>query len=485
MAQLSTERTLGLFYRARVRDAMNTRVVTCSPETGARELAHLMRQNQYGSVVVVEDGQPRGIVTERDLVYKVLTDVTTDHTAREIMSSPLVTVTADDHVYYAVHLMMKHRCRRLVVVDPVGQPAGMISMQGLLRLEGVEGRLVNDHIDQAQSVDELCSVRAEIDDFVRKLFMGEVDSRTLTELVTDYNDAVTRRMLVLTEQRLRRARRAPAIRYAWVCFGSEGRKEQVLRGDQDNGIVIADFSQTPGAWDYFAELSAEMNADLAVCGYDLCDGGVMAREVKYSGTLSAWQDRVRKLVGQTNEGERLRDLTIFLDCRHVGGDVTLVNQLWETTFREFVREPLALRSLAEDALGKPVPINFLGRFQYDRDARGRKGIDVKKRGMLPLVAAVKVLAIDAGVRVTSTAERIIQLAGGGVLDEQVATDLLSALDLFLRLKLQDSLQQVFDGERPTSFAYPDEWTEWERADLKRAFHAVEKVQDSLRLRYQL
>ena len=105
--------------------------------------------------------------------------------------------------------------------------------------------------------------------------------------------------------------------------------------------------------------------------------------------------------------------------------------------------------------------------------------------LLPLVAAVKVLAMDAGIRLASTAERIVQLARHEVLEEQTAADLLSALDLFLHIKLQDSLQQVFDGERPTNFAYPDEWTAWERADLKRAFGAVEKVQDTLRLRYQL
>ncbi|MHB1343207.1 MAG: CBS domain-containing protein, partial [Thermoleophilia bacterium] len=122
MSGITAEQSAGIFYKTRVRDVMTYAAVTCREDTHVGEMARLMKSHNTGSVVVVdEDDRPLGIVTERDMVYKVVATSAGDLTAREIMSSPPVMVQPDDFVYQAISLMMRRRCRRLIVAHETGE----------------------------------------------------------------------------------------------------------------------------------------------------------------------------------------------------------------------------------------------------------------------------------------------------------------------------------------------------------------------------
>jgi len=462
-----------------------------------QEMATVMREHGMGSLVIVDDdNRPLGIVTERDLVYKVVAAGRPDATAGEIMSAPPVSVTPDTPLYLAVDLMLRRRCRRLVVVGEDGRLTGLLSMRDLFQLQTNEPGTLLERIEGAESVAELGRAREDMDRLVQRLYLADVAGPAIAGLVTDCNDAITRRVLQLNEARLAgKGRRRPEGTYAWVCFGSQGRREQVLRGDQDNGLIVGTPRMDQETEVYFRELAGRSNEDLATCGFPLCDGGVMAREDKYFGSLEGWRERVHLLVHNAQDGETLRDLTVFLDMRHVAGDRTLVEELVDLSLRELSGYPYAVRALAEDATSKPVPVNFLGRLQYERDGRGRRGLNIKKYAMLPLLAGVKALAVNNGVRATATIERLARLQELGVLERESTGALTMAQELFLRLKLQTSLEEVFSGDdrEPGGageaagghFVYPQEWSAWERQNLKNALKSIERLHSLLRFHFML
>src|SRR5665811_56087 len=236
---------------------------------------------------------------------------------------------------------------------------------------------------------------------------------------------------------------------------------------------------------YYRELARRVNEDMAAYGFALCEGGVMAREDKYFGTASEWRQGIAELVSGCGDGKKLRDLTIILDMRHLAGDEHLTSDLWQHTLRCMHANPPAMRALAEDATSKGIPLNFLGRFRYEKDPEGRRGINVKKFGMLPLTAGVKAVAIEHRVTGTATPERITALEHQGVLERNSAADLRFAHELFLRLKLQASVETVFHQQADTHFFYPEDWTDLERSNLRRAFRAVDSLLSFLRVRYSL
>jgi CBS domain-containing protein len=487
MSGISPEQTVGIFYKTRVRDVMTAATITCSEDTHVSEMAHLMKSHNTGSVVVIDgDDRPLGIVTERDMVYKVVAAGAGDLSAGEIMSSPPVTVEPDDFLYQAIGLMTRRRCRRLIVTRETGELAGFISMRDLMRLQAYDHRIIMERVAKAKTVDQLREIRPEIDEFVHRLFLADVDGPTLAEILTDFNDAVSQRIIFMAELHLRAEDVRPPLRtFAWITFGSEGRQEQVLRGDQDNGIIIEDGEDEEKARTYYRELAARVNDDMAAYGFDLCDGGVMAREDKYFGTLSDWRRRTSRLIEGAGDGQRLRDLTIVLDMRSLSGENELTAELWRHMFQTIQRNPPVLRALAEDATTKGVPLNFLGRFRYEKDDDGRRGINIKKYGLLPLTAGIKALAIEYDIGATATPERIGALEEMGVLERNSAADLRFAHELFLRLKLQASIETVFHGQTSSHFFYPEDWTDLERSNLRRAFKAVEYLLAFLRVRYSL
>ena len=107
----------------RVRDIMNTDVATAAPGTPISQVAKLMADRDVGAVVIVEDGKPVGIVTDRDLVVEHLAKGhTQDHPVQEATSgggllSGLVTVAPDLDVLEAAQELGRHKVGRLPVVE--------------------------------------------------------------------------------------------------------------------------------------------------------------------------------------------------------------------------------------------------------------------------------------------------------------------------------------------------------------------------------
>jgi CBS domain-containing protein len=114
-----------------IRDVMTYSVVTADPETPARDIAELMRARNVGSVVLVNGVRAVGFVTDRDLVLSVLADGRDPGSrAGDHASSPVITIEPDAEVDEGAQLMIRHGIRRLVVVDS-GQPCGIVTLDDL------------------------------------------------------------------------------------------------------------------------------------------------------------------------------------------------------------------------------------------------------------------------------------------------------------------------------------------------------------------
>lgn len=109
-----------------VRDIARTAVVTAGRDQSAGNLATVMKEESVGSVIIIEAGQPVGIVTDRDLVIEVLEPRADPQatTAGEIMTETPVTLGVDEGIYDATETLYEHAVRRLPVVDADGNVAG-------------------------------------------------------------------------------------------------------------------------------------------------------------------------------------------------------------------------------------------------------------------------------------------------------------------------------------------------------------------------
>jgi CBS domain-containing protein len=112
-----------------VSEVMTAQVSTASLKTSVREVAQTMAQIESGAVPVVDEGKVVGLVTDRDIVLRVVAEgLTLDTPVSEVMTEGVETCQADDNVADATGKMASKQIRRLVVLDDSGKLAGILSL---------------------------------------------------------------------------------------------------------------------------------------------------------------------------------------------------------------------------------------------------------------------------------------------------------------------------------------------------------------------
>ncbi len=117
----------------KLKDLMNRQFATVRPDAEVREVARLMKKQNVGFIPVCDEQRIHGIITDRDIVMRVLGDKMDVGTvkARDIMSKDVFWCFDDDSFETAAKLMQQHRVRRLLVLDHDGQLCGILSMSDI------------------------------------------------------------------------------------------------------------------------------------------------------------------------------------------------------------------------------------------------------------------------------------------------------------------------------------------------------------------
>jgi len=117
----------------------NRDFLTTTPDKSVRAVAHLMKRDNTGAVLIVDqvDGTLRGICTERDLSFKLLVDGLDANTTpvSEIMTANPMAVGPEKLFGHVLHMMYEGGYRHMPVVDPAGRPMGIVSARDALGLE--------------------------------------------------------------------------------------------------------------------------------------------------------------------------------------------------------------------------------------------------------------------------------------------------------------------------------------------------------------
>lgn len=130
-----------------VKEIMTRDVVTVDIKSDVQQLAKKMLDYDVGSVIVTDKKQPVGIVTERDIVRKIVSRnlKPDDISMRELMTTPLITIDTEEDVTDTMHKMVKMEIRRLPVVEN-GKLVGIVTDTDLIAISAEMGSIFSDLI---------------------------------------------------------------------------------------------------------------------------------------------------------------------------------------------------------------------------------------------------------------------------------------------------------------------------------------------------
>ena len=479
-----------VLFTGRVREVMRTNVLTCPPEETVVGVARRMTSLGVGSAVVVgEEGIPTGIVTDRDFRSKVLaTGRLSNVPLMDIMSRPVQSILPDAFCFEAILSMITHRIKYLTVMDGLNL-LGIVSEHDLMVSQGNNPVAVIKGIQQATTIEQVVAIRKNIDLAMRVILQHGGMAKDICELITTLNDHLTQKIIGLAEEAMvREGQGLPPVSYAWIALGSEGRREQTLRTDQDNAIVFADvppetLEEVQG---YFLSLGEKVVSGLERCGFPRCKGGIMAINPKWCQPYRVWTEYFRHwLVDFDYPAEEILQTFIFFDFRPIYGQFD-----YATGIHECIREGLNtrrsfLRDMAETAVLHQPPLGFFKKLVVEKSGEHKNKLNLKLNGLTPLVDAIRTLALDQEIFETNTLVRLEGLLERGILTQGEVDDLRDAFNVIMLVRVRHHVDVINRGGEPDNYVDPDELSIIQRTMLKEAFKAIDRLQGVLEMRYQI
>ena len=217
----------------------------------------------------------------------------------------------------AALLMSRHGIRHVPVADDAGRVVGMLSERDLFALQRLSLKQVSSAI-RAPPMCRRCSRWLPTSAALRATCSARACSaRQLTELISHLNDVLTERLVTLIAGQ----HHIDLARVCWLAFGSEGRCEQTIATDQDNGIVFAS-DDAPRERARLLAFARDVNEALDACGYPLCKGNVMASNPECCLTQAEWLARFSSWIDH-GAPEDLLNASIYFDLRPLAGAARL------------------------------------------------------------------------------------------------------------------------------------------------------------------
>jgi CBS domain-containing protein len=465
-------------------------VVTCSPDMTIQQAAKLMAERNVGSIIISnEQKHPLGIITDTDLRKKVVAidaNVKTQPVT-SIMSSPVYTVEKGQTVADLIILMMKTNLRHFCVTldgTPHSPIEGIISEHDVVTAEGNNPAVIIKEIMQCREKEKLAIASEKAEALLVSYLQQEVGIHFIANVITEINDAmIISAMQFALDEMKADGYEQPNLRFCWLSMGSEGRKEQLLRTDQDNAILYENppASESEKVAGYFLKLGEKVTQILIESGFKKCPADIMASNPQWNLSLKGWQTIFEKWI-LTPDPKAVMHSTIFFDFRPVYGNTELADELKSFILEKVKNGRGFLTFFAQNALQNPPPLSFFRNFIVESSGKHANEFDIKARTMMPLCDAARVLAFELGVKeYLSTFERFEKISEIEPQLKDLAKESGMAYEILMRLRAQNGLKNQNSGR----YINPNNLNKLERQALRNIFKTIESLQSTINLRYQL
>lgn len=471
--KLRTPEALYLFSSG-VSNIVKIQPQTIPQSATIQEAAMRMAVLGIGSLLVVgPDDELAGIVTDKDLRTKVVAQgLDYSGPVENIMSTPVHTISGKALCFEALLEIMTKGVNHLVVENE-SRILGVVTSHDVTVYKGVWTIYLFRRILAERTFTGLYTFADKVPMAVRTLIEEGARGGSVARVITMLNDCILDRILEMLSDEM-----GPTpVPFCWLKLGSEGRREQTFRTDQDNAIVYRDPEdprELPEAEAYFQALAARAVQHLEACGYPRCKSGIMASNPTWCKPLSVWTSYFDEWIS-TPDPREATFATIFFDLRSGYGLSELGETLRQRITDRAQRQYVFLTHLASDCRLKVPPLSFFRGFLVERTGEYTNRLDLKGRCVAPFVNFARVMALRYGIEETNTMDRMQLLAERGYIPMDLYADAREAYEFAFQLGLVHQLKMVESGKNPDTYVDPAELSDIERKALKESFAVIDRV----------
>jgi CBS domain-containing protein len=458
-------------------------LITCNIEATVKVAAEIMRDKGISSLIACDDdNQPIGIITDRDLRNKVIAGGLDPLVVKvsAVMTTPVISVYEDDTLFEVLYQMSRNRIHRVGVVDAHYTLVGLINESDIIRLQNRSPQRLLQAVDDAESIEDLKIIHQQSEQLVVFLSRNGVRTNDLVKMISLLNDQIAAKLIDLLKQGrfVNMGKKS-----TFLVLGSEGRREQTLKTDQDNAMIIADDANPDELADIEAFSQILIDALIEI-GVPECPGGIMAKNAFWRRTLADWKSVIASWVGSPSS-ENILNFSMFSDMRALCGDTSLEVQLREHVIQIAEENSIFLARMAQNVCRFPPPLGIFGQIKVESSGKRLGMLDLKKAGIFALTEGVKIMALSTGVLGGSTQERLAVLLEKGILSKEQTNDIEASFNLLTFLRLRGQINSAAAGREISNYISPGSLDRVEKGRLKLALEVVKSFQGTLRQHFQL
>ncbi|MFD2540951.1 DUF294 nucleotidyltransferase-like domain-containing protein [Lacinutrix gracilariae] len=458
--------------------------IVCKAYTTIQEASKIMSENKIGSIIITENKQPIGIITDKDLRNKIATGL---HAITEkvetIMSAPVITYAPTITVAEAQIAMLKHEISHLCITtdgSPNSELIGILSEHDIIVIHGNNPSVLIKEIKRATSAETLKYIREKAQVLLNNYIEQHIPISFIANVISAINEAITKRIITLS---ITKMPTKPPVAFAWLAIGSQGRKEQLLLTDQDNALVFEDVTedQKESVSSYFITLAKAINNQLNTVGFAFCPANMMASNTKWCLPLTEWKAQFKNWITHP-DADKIMLCNIFFDYDLVYGKQELVTEMSTSIFEAIDSYEIFLNFMGQNAIKNPAPLSFFRNFLVEDSGEHKDQFDIKARAIMPLVDAARLLVLSHNIKdINSTIARYIKLTEIEPQNKDLYYSCISAFRILLRFRTQQGLKNQDSGR----FIDLQSLSKADRLKLKGCFKPVKEIQELLKTRFKL
>lgn len=464
------------FFNQPIRTIFKPNIITCPMDESIASAVDKMVLHNATAILIKEDKKTiKGIVTDTDLKKKVIAkNLDLSEPVSNIMSFPVISISADSQVFEAFLSMNKNKKRHLAVLGQSTDITGIISEKNLITAQAESTYLLIKTIESAKTIREIENIHSKLEIMLLDPIRNGASPEYITRLITTFSDAIIDKVIKFSLKK----QGPPPCKFVFLTMGSEGREEQTLLSDQDNAIVFEDSKNTQKVKKYFDELSQLICDQLNMAGYRFCQGNNMAKNPEWCQPLSKWKEYFNTWI-RTSNPENLLYSSIFFDFRGTWGDLALSDELKNYLLNAVGNWSGFLRHLAENTLYFKPPISRFGNFLVETKGKQKGSFDIKF-AMLPLIDFTRVYALKNGISHTNTLTRLFRLYTRHAITNKEYTDIVRAYNYMMKLRFLRQITTIMDEEKkPDNYINPGNLSALDQTLLKEIFRMTENFQQKL------
>jgi CBS domain-containing protein len=455
-------------------------LLTSHPEESIQSVSNKMAGKGIDSVIITDEHAiPLGIITDTDFRNQVATGkVVPSQPVKEIMSSPVISIRSSHTLGEVALKMMNSGVHHLCITEDgtLNTPViGVISNHDLLMFQGSSPTIIIRAINKAESKDELKRLFSEAEKIRDRYIVSEMPVHYIHEVVAVIRDAVMRKVIELVIKDSDIAGES----FCWVELGSSGRKEQLLKTDLDNLIILKDVESS--LKEVILKMAEQVNHFLMDCGFSQCPAGIMGHLPPMCRTEGEWNHQFEDWIYQPDQGALLHS-TIFFDMRHLFGNPELVPRMKSNILNHIRKQPSFLNYLAKNATQNPPPLSFFNQFMVESSGEHKNEFDIKKRAIMPMADAARLFSLEHSFYDSvATIDRFKYVLAHETRHQEIFGDAVHGFEFLLKMRARSGFHHGDDGR----FVDIGSFDNIDKKILKEIFHIIRELQKIIHVRFQL